>query len=177
MTGSPTGPDLECRLDDETLQLAVQVVAAAAAAGRTLATAESLTGGLLGAAITSVPGASVIYRGGLIAYATDLKHTLGGVDADRLAAEGAVSAGTAEALAAGAARACGADVGLALTGVAGPAQQEGHPAGTVFLGWYAGGSGHQLLRLTGDRAAIRRAAVTCALQRALEIMRVPSGIA
>lgn len=173
--GENTG--LECRLDAETLELAVQVVSAATAAGRTLATAESLTGGLLGAAITSVPGASVIYRGGLITYATDLKHTLGGVDADRLAVEGAVSAGTAEELAVGAARVCGAEVGLALTGVAGPDEQEGHPAGTVFLGWYAAGSGHRLLRLPGDRAAIRRGAVASALQKALEIMKLPSGIA
>ncbi|WP_425309424.1 CinA family protein [Ammonicoccus fulvus] len=177
MTGFPTVPGLECRLDDETLQLAAQVVAAAAAAGLTLATAESLTGGLLGAAITSVPGASVIYRGGLITYATDLKHSLGGVDAEILAFDGAVSAPAVEALAAGAARVCGADVGLGLTGVAGPGEQEGHPAGTVFLGWYAGESGRQRLRLGGDRAEIRRTAVTSALRRVLDIMKVPPGIA
>lgn len=164
----PDGPGL---VDRETLELAAAVVRTATALGRTLATTESLTGGLLGASITTVPGASVVYRGGLITYATDLKHTLGGVDADTLRSEGAVSAATAEALAIGATRTCGADLGLALTGVAGPTEQEGHPAGTVWLGWYAGSPGHRLLRLAGDRAAIRAGAVRGALEVALECLR------
>lgn len=154
-----------------TLDLAEAVVRRAVAARRTLATAESLTGGLLGAAITTVAGASEVYRGGLIAYATDLKATLAGVDPQVLRREGAVAAGTAEGLARGAAFHCGADLGLGLTGVAGPAEQEGHPAGTVFLGWYAGSAaGHRLVRLTGDRPDIRAGAVRAALATALELL-------
>lgn len=147
--------------------LARDLVAEATVRGRTLATAESLTGGLLGATITAVAGASVVYRGGLITYATDLKHTLGGVPAATLTADGAVSASTVEALARHAAEVCGATIGLSLSGVAGPDPQEGHPAGTVWLGWYAAGQvGTELLALTGDRAAIRVGAVGAALRRA-----------
>lgn len=147
------------------VRLAEPVIAAAARSGRTIATVESLTGGLLGAALTGVSGASAVYRGGLITYATDLKASLAGVDADELARFGAVSAQTARGMAVGAAARCGAEVGIALTGVAGPDPQEGHPAGTVFCGWYApaGGAAHRELRLSGDRAAIRYAAVAAAL--------------
>lgn len=150
-----------------TLELARAVVERAAATRRTLATAESLTGGLLGAAITSVDGSSAVYRGGLITYATDVKASLAGVDPELLERDGAVAASTAKALAAGAVWRCRADLGLALTGVAGPTQQEGHPAGTVFLGWQAGSaSGYQELRLRGDRTEVRAAAVTAALEAA-----------
>lgn len=157
-----------------TLDLARAVVQRAVSARRTLATAESLTGGLLGAAITTVAGASEVYRGGFITYATDLKATLAGVDPQMLGRAGAVAAGTAEALARGAALRCGADLGLGLTGVAGPAEQEGHPAGTVFLGWYAeSASGHRLVRLGGDRPSIRAGAVAAALTTALELLDTP----
>lgn len=159
-------------LTEATLELARTVVQQAVATGQTLATAESLTGGLLGAAITTVPGASDVYRGGFIAYATDLKATLVGVDPEMLGHDGAVAATTAEALAQGAAFRCGASLGLGLTGVAGPAEQEGHPAGTVFLGWYAGmAPGHRLVQLTGDRTTIRAGAVSAALATALALMK------
>ncbi|WP_432557423.1 CinA family protein [Granulicoccus sp. GXG6511] len=160
-------------LDQEGLSIARAVVLAASAEGRTLATAESLTGGLLGATITSVPGASVVYRGGLITYATDVKATLGGVPDDVLEHHGAVAAETAKALAEGAARQCGADVGLALTGVAGPAVQEGHPPGTVWLGWSlaSGATGAQLLNLAGTRPEIRAVAVRRALELALALLQ------
>lgn len=148
----------------ELVRLAEPVIAAAVRSGRSVATAESLTGGLLGAALTGVSGASAVYRGGLITYATDLKASLGGVDAEELARHGAVSAQTARGMAAGAAARCGADIGIALTGVAGPDPQEGHPAGTVFCGWYAAaGAEHRELRLAGDRAEIRYAAAAAAL--------------
>lgn len=154
-----------------TLEIARAVVERAVATGQTLATAESLTGGLLGAAITSVPGASEVYRGGVIAYATDLKVTLAGVDPAVIDHDGAVAATTAEALARGAALRCTAALGLGLTGVAGPEEQEGHPPGTVFLGWYAASaSGHRLLRLDGDRLSIRAGAVRAALTAALELL-------
>lgn len=114
--------------------LAAEVVHALSRAGATVATAESLTGGLLGAALTSVPGASAVYRGGVVAYATDLKHRLLGVDAGLLAERGAVDPVVAEAMARGAQTRLGADYGLATTGVAGPDPQDGHRVGTVWLG-------------------------------------------
>ncbi len=149
------------------------VVHALSALGRTVATAESLTGGLLGAALTAVPGASAVYRGGLIVYATDLKASLGGLDRELLAVEGAVSGWTASALARATAVRCGADFGLATTGVAGPDPQQGHPPGTVFIGVHGPDpdgvvvtTAEQLL-LTGDRDAIRQATVTAVLDRLL----------
>jgi nicotinamide-nucleotide amidase len=101
--------------------------------GLTLATAESLTGGLLGALVTAVPGSSAVYRGGVVAYATDLKHDLLGVDGDLLERVGAVDADVAVAMARGVRERLRADVGVATTGVAGPGPQDGHPAGTVWV--------------------------------------------
>jgi nicotinamide-nucleotide amidase len=124
----------------------------------TLATAESLTGGLIGELLTSVPGASGCYVGGVISYATRLKHSLVGVPASTLADVGPVAEQTAAAMAAGVAERCGSDWGLAVTGVAGPEPQDGHPVGQVFVGVARPSTGwvrvHEL-RLTGDRAAIR----------------------
>lgn len=110
--------------------LAVTVVLAME--GRTVATAESITGGAIGATITSIPGSSKIYRGGVISYATDLKESLLGVSADVLKG-GAVQAEVALQMARGAATRLDADFGLAVTGVAGPAAQDGVSAGTVFV--------------------------------------------
>jgi len=101
--------------------------------GRTLATAESITGGQLGSIITSIPGASQIFRGGVIAYATDLKSSLLGVSNSVLADGGAVQAQVALEMAMGVATKLEADFGLAVTGVAGPASQDGHLPGTVFV--------------------------------------------
>jgi len=111
--------------------LAVSVVIAMQ--GRTLATAESITGGQLGSVITSIPGASQIFRGGVIAYATDLKSSLLGVSDAVLADGGAVQAQVALEMAKGVAVKLDADFGLAVTGVAGPASQDGHLPGTVFV--------------------------------------------
>lgn len=145
--------------------LAAAAVAALRSRGWTLATAESLTAGLLAATVAGVPGASDVLRGGLIVYATDLKRDLADVPADVLAREGAVSAATARALAVGAARRCGADVGIGLTGVAGPDRQEGRPVGTVHVGVCAPGVDPWAIRvsLPGDRGAVRRGAVATAL--------------
>lgn len=134
--------------------------------GWTLATAESLTAGLLAATVAEVPGASMVLRGGLIVYATDLKHDLAGVPTEILQRHGAVSAETARALAHGAARRCGADVGVGLTGVAGPDPQEGRPVGTVHIGVTVPGRQPWSvpLELTGDRSRIRSAACTTALE-------------
>lgn len=148
-------------------ELARAVVQAFRARGRTLATAESLTGGLLGATITAVPGASTVYRGGLITYATDLKGTLGGVPHDVLARDGAVSEATVRALARTTASSCRADIGIALSGVAGPDPQEGHSAGTVWLGWStSGGQDAELLALDASRGrdGVRDQAVEAALR-------------
>ena len=111
--------------------LAVTVVIAMQ--GRTLATAESITGGLLGSTITSVPGASQIFRGGVIAYSSDLKSSLLGVSTSVLADGGAIQAQVALEMATGVATKLKADFGLAVTGVAGPASQDGHLPGTVFV--------------------------------------------
>lgn len=158
--GAPTDPADAAR----------RLVAAYAARGLTLASAESLTGGLLGATVTGVPGASAVYRGGHVVYATDSKASVGGVDPVGLARHGAVSAWTVEALAGAVRRHFGADIGVALSGVAGPERQEGHPAGTVWVA-YAWGERVEttLLRLTGDRAQIRAAAVAAALGRLADL--------
>ena len=103
----------------------------------TVATAESLTGGLLAALLTEIPGSSAVVRGGLIVYATDLKQTLAGVDADLLAERGPVDPDVAVALARGAQRRCRASIGVGLTGVAGPDPQNGRAVGT----WYCAVSG------------------------------------
>jgi nicotinamide-nucleotide amidase len=135
------------------------------ARGETVATAESLTGGLMGAALTDTPGASSTYRGGLIVYATDLKATLAGVSDVLLAERGAVDPDVAAALAEGARDRLGATWGLGLTGVAGPDPQDGYPVGTLHIG-VAGPSGEPVVTsvmLSGDRTAIRRAAVENAL--------------
>ncbi|MGP3957224.1 CinA family protein [Nonomuraea sp. 3N208] len=123
----------------------------------TLAVAESLTGGLIGAAFTSVSGSSKAFRGGVISYATDLKRELLGVPEELLRREGAVHPEVAAAMAAGVARLCGATYGLAVTGVAGPEPQDGKPVGTVHVA--VCGPGGQIwareLRLNGSRERIR----------------------
>jgi nicotinamide-nucleotide amidase len=111
--------------------LAVTVILAMQ--GRSVATAESLTGGQLGSTITAIPGASKIYRGGVIAYATDLKTDLLGVSQSLLTEGGPVQAQVALEMATGAAQRLDAEFGLAVTGVAGPDSQDGHLPGTVFV--------------------------------------------
>lgn len=145
--------------------------------GWTLATAESLTAGLLAATVAEVPGASGVLRGGLVVYASELKTTLAGVPEDMLARHGAVSAETACSLADGAARRCGADVGIGLTGVAGPDRQEGHPVGTVHLGIRIPGAAPWAvaLSLAGDRSAIRSGACFAALDLLVGIGAGPRG--
>jgi nicotinamide-nucleotide amidase len=101
--------------------------------GRSVATAESLTGGQLGSTITAIPGASKIYRGGVIAYASDLKNELLGVSGALLSEGGAVQAQVALDMATGVAQRLDAEFGLAVTGVAGPDSQDGHLPGTVFV--------------------------------------------
>jgi nicotinamide-nucleotide amidase len=135
------------------------------ARGETVATAESLTAGLVGAALTNTPGSSATYRGGLIVYATDLKASLAGVSTELLDARGAVDPDVAIALAVGARDRLGADWGLSLTGVAGPDPQDGIAVGTLYVGLAGRAAPPQARKfaLAGDRAAIRSEAVGAAL--------------
>jgi nicotinamide-nucleotide amidase len=149
-------------VDDETLEEAVGRLLRER--DRTVATAESLTGGLLGGRVTAVAGSSDYYLGGVVAYATEAKAALLGVDEGVLAAGGPVSEPVAAAMAEGARRAFGADLGLATTGVAGPAEQGGRPVGTLCLAVAdAVGTATSTLRAPGDRTQVRAWAVTVAL--------------
>ncbi len=138
-------------IDDETMESAVLELCRAR--GWTLGVAESLTGGLIGARLTNVAGASDVFRGSISSYATDVKRSVLGVTADEI-----ISGECAQQMAEGACRVLGADVGIGITGVAGPAEQEGHPVGTV---WYAiAVPGHETeavsARLPFDRERIRQ---------------------
>jgi nicotinamide-nucleotide amidase len=153
------------------VELAAAVLGRLRTAGATVAVAESLTGGLVGATLTAVAGASDGFRGGVVVYATDLKATLAAVPADLLAAEGPVSPRTAAAMATGVRTRLGADWGLALTGVAGPEPQGGQPVGTVHIGLHGpAGTAPEVHSpvFAGDRGAIRDAAVAAALTHLLE---------
>jgi len=125
-------------------------------AGASISTAESLTGGRLAALLTSVPGASATYVGGVVTYATELKRSLLGVPEALVAEHGVVSAPCARAMARGVRTLTGATYALATTGVAGPDRQEGHPPGTVFVG-VAGPDVDRAvaLALWGDRSAVQ----------------------
>lgn len=132
--------------------------------GETVATAESLTGGLLCAVLTSVAGSSAVVRGGMIVYATPLKASLARVTGRALEEHGPVHPVIAEELAKGAARECGATWGVGLTGVAGPDRQGGVDPGTVHIG--LAGAGRPVVRtieVDGDRHEVRSAAVRAAL--------------
>ncbi|WP_439646300.1 CinA family protein [Sanguibacter suarezii] len=144
---------------------AAQVLASLGRAGRSLAVAESLTGGMLAATLVDVPGASSVFRGAVVAYATDLKSALLGVDPALLDSRGAVDPEVALQMAAGVRDRLGADVGVATTGVAGPDPQDGQPPGTVFVAVDVRGGLSQVraLVLDGDRAAVRAATVQAAL--------------
>ncbi|MCD9198409.1 CinA family protein [Aeromicrobium wangtongii] len=146
------------------MTVAVDAVEALRAAGATVSTAESLTGGLVCATLVSVPGASAVVRGGVVAYAPELKTTLLGVDAALIAERGTVDAAVAAAMAVGTRDRAGATYGLSTTGVAGPDPSEGKPAGTVHIG-LAGPDGvvTRLLDLAGDRDEIRTGTVDAVL--------------
>lgn len=154
-------------------ELAARVVAELIERGMSIAVAESLTGGLLVAELVSVPGASAVVRGGVVAYATDLKTRLLGVDAELLAARSPIDPEVARQMALGVRQRLArdgvpADVGVATTGVAGPDRQDGHPVGEVWIGVSIGQSTSAFgLHLEGDRASIRLASVSESLRRVL----------
>ena len=146
------------------MTVAAEAVDALRAAGATIATAESLTGGLVCATLVSVPGASDVVRGGVVAYAAEVKIEVLGVDEGLVAERGTVDADVAAAMAAGARDRLGATYGISTTGVAGPGPSEGKPAGTVHVA-VAGPDGVEtrLLHLSGDRDEIRSGTVDALL--------------
>ncbi|GAA3900009.1 CinA family protein [Microbacterium invictum] len=144
--------------------------------GWTLGVAESLTGGLVVASIINVPGASAVVRGGVVAYATEIKESLLGVDAALLEAHGPVHPRVARQMADGARRVLGhegvpTDVGIATTGIAGPLSPDGQPVGTVHIAVSTPlGSRVESLLLTGDRETIRAEATARALRLILDVL-------
>ena len=142
--------DIVFGVDEETMEHAVAKLLVPG--GLTLAVAESLTGGLVSSRLVNVPGASGWFRGGIVSYSTDVKHDLLGVP------EGPVVTAAAAAMAAGVRRRLNADIGLAVTGVAGPDEQEGQPPGTVFMAVALGDDEPIVVRvgLPGDRDRVRQ---------------------
>ena len=137
-----------------------------ALAGKTLVTAESCTGGGIGAALTAVPGSSAVYKGGIISYTNWVKEHLLHVDGQLLAQVGAVSAPVAEAMARGVREALQADIAVSVTGLAGPGGDDfGNPVGTVFIGY--SDERRTLSReyhFSGDREQVRQKTVEAALR-------------
>ena len=142
----------------------------AALKGRALVTAESCTGGGIGAALTAIPGSSAVYKGGVISYTDWVKHTVLGVSLELLNREGAVSAPVAEAMAQGVRSCLQADVAVSVTGLAGPdGDGSGKPVGTVFVGYSdSKKTVSREFRFSGDRDQIRRKATEAALEIILE---------
>lgn len=154
---------------DQVHEAAEALVRTLIARGQTVATAESLTGGLIVGALTSIPGASAVVLGGVVAYATRLKHDLLGVPEKVLRLDGVISGATVAAMAAGVRRVTGADWGIAVSGVAGPDPQEGHLPGEVWVcvqgptapPWT------NVHHFVGDRTDIREQTILTALRASL----------
>ena len=139
--------------------------------GRTLATAESCTGGGIGAALTQVSGASAVYKGGIVSYCNEIKQKLLSVPGELLDQYGAVSAPVARSMAQGARAVLDADIAVSVTGLAGPTGDEfGNPVGTVFIGY---ADEHRCLsrefHFTGNREEVRAKAVDSALKLIVEL--------
>jgi nicotinamide-nucleotide amidase len=149
--------DIVFGVDDDTMESVVLDLLRSH--GLTLALAESVTGGLVAARLTAIPGASDVLRGSVVSYASGVKYGVLGVPEGPV-----VTPEAAVAMAEGARRVLGADVGLALTGVAGPAEQEGQPAGTLHIGLAIGETAeHHSLRVPGQREQMRQFSVITAL--------------
>jgi nicotinamide-nucleotide amidase len=140
--------------------------------GKTLVTAESLTGGGIGAVLTAVPGSSAVYKGGVISYTDEVKHELLGVDEEILRRYGAVSPWAAGAMASGVRKLLKADVAVSVTGLAGPGGDEfGHDVGTVFIGFENQTKAVvKEYHFAGNREAVRRQTICAALELILEMM-------
>jgi len=141
--------------------------------GATLATAESLTGGRVAAALTAVPGSSAVFVGGVVAYATVVKESVLGVPLALIEEHGVVSAECARAMALGVRALTGATYAVSTTGVAGPGEQDGVRPGTVYVGVAGPGSPIAVaLELSGDRAAVQQQATREALSAVAAILDV-----
>ncbi len=138
--------------------------------GKTLATAESCTGGMIGQLLTAVPGASSVYKGGVVSYCNEIKHRLLGVDEQTLNEYGAVSAPTARAMAQGARKLLDADAAVSVTGLAGPGGDDfGNPVGTVFIGYSdTKVTLAEEYHFSGDRDAVRAQAAEATLALVLK---------
>lgn len=138
--------------------------------GKTLATAESCTGGSIGAVLTAVPGSSAVYKGGIISYTNEIKRNVLGVSSELLNRYGAVSAWVAGEMVSGVRRLMQADIAVSVTGLAGPGGDEyGHPVGTVYIGYEdSRRSTVRRFLFSGDRNAVRSQAVEAALSLILE---------
>ena len=138
--------------------------------GKTLVTAESLTGGGIGTALTAVPGASEVYKGGIISYVNDVKANVLGVPQEILDRYGAVSPWTAGCMASGVRKLLKADIAVSVTGLAGPGGDEfGHPVGTVYIGYES--SSKALVKhyhFEGSREEVRNRTIEAALQLILD---------
>ncbi len=152
-------------------ELACQVIHTLA--GKTLATAESCTGGLIGGALTAVSGSSKVYKGGIISYCNAVKNRLLAVNSEILEEIGPVSAPVAKAMAAGAREALQADIAVSVTGLAGPGGDEyGNPEGRVFIGYSDGAvTLARKFLFRGSRQEIRRQAVDAALALILDMQK------
>ena len=138
--------------------------------GKTLVTAESLTGGGIGAVLTAIPGSSEVYKGGIISYTNAVKENLLGVSPEILETYGAVSLWTAGAMASGVRKMLNADIAVSVTGLAGPGGDEfGHPVGTVFIGYEdASHASVQHFVFTGSREGVRNQTIEAALKIVLK---------
>lgn len=151
--------------------LAAQAVETAISAGRTVATAESLTAGMLAAVLADTPGASGMLQGGVVAYQNAVKEQLLGVPGPLLASAGSVDPEVAGAMAAGVRHSLRADIGVSTTGVAGPEEHDGKPVGRVYVGVAtASGTAAFEYSFEGGRADIRGQACAAALERLLEAL-------
>jgi PncC family amidohydrolase len=160
-----TSPEPATTSLDDLVALSARVGRALAARGLSVATAESCTGGLVGHVLTEIPGSSAWYTGGAVVYGDALKHRLAGVPLDLISAHGAVSAEVAASLAQGIRERCGTDLGLSVTGIAGPTgATPGKPVGLVFVA-VADGRGVVVERHVwdGDRGANKRASTAAVL--------------
>lgn len=150
-------------------QLAAELVKVLARCGQTMAAAESLTGGLIGATVTATPGASTVFSGSAVTYSADAKRRILGVSATSIAEHTVFSEQVAAQMANGARTAFSVDLAVAVTGVAGPGPYEGIPSGTVCFAWStAAGVSTETRALTGDRDTIRRHTVVIALQGVID---------
>lgn len=152
-------------------RIAGEAVAAAVRRGVTVATAESLTAGMVTAMLADTPGASAMLRGGVVSYSNTVKRDVLHVSQELLDAVGSVDGEVAAAMAEGARSACGADLAVSTTGVAGPDEHDGKPVGTVYVGVAtAQGSSSYPYSFEGTRAEIRALACEAALERLQEAL-------